>query len=247
VQGSESPSLVLLLTATIDPGATPMVARADPLVRLRDYHHALEVWLKSRAVSNIVFCENSGYDLNTLRLLTRSYRGQNVEFISYRDSEDGAKKGKGFAELGCIARAIKESALLSTCDVLIKGTGRLTVRNAAELVPIISTSRFDVMCTLKKNLTFADSRFFAAKVDFYSKYLLSEVEIVDDNEGVFAEHALACAVARAVADRRVWQPFPIFPHIEGISGTFGTTLTSGFVKRRIKSVYHRIRNFVYKN
>ena len=94
---ASSRSAVLLLTATIDPGNTIMVARRDPLLRLEDYRLALESWLSAEAAAKIVVCENSGYDLAPLRRIVPTRAGREVEFISFSGNQHGATRGKGYA------------------------------------------------------------------------------------------------------------------------------------------------------
>ena len=224
-----------------------MVVRRDPLLRLEDYRRALESWLSSQAAPKIVVCENSGYDLAPLRHLVAPRAGREVEFISFSGNQQGATKGKGYAEIGIIEHALATSELLSNSDVVVKCTGRLIVRNALRVLRATASSDFDIMCTLKRNLTFADSRLFAATPGFLRDYLLPRVDMIDDNAGVHFEHALASATARALADRKCWRPFPIFPRIEGISGSDGLSMTNSAVKSTAKTLYHRLRNFVYQH
>lgn len=238
--------MVLLLTATIDPGATPLVERRDPLTRLHDYLGALDTWLASGAASHIVFCENSGYDLAPLKEVALRRGGCAVEFISYADNASGANRGKGHSELRLIERALRTSRLLAESDVIVKCTGRLTVTNAVPVLEAIAAEKFDIMCVLKQFLSFADSRFFAATPAFVEGYLLPRIGMIDDGANVFLEHALACAAASAVAGRLSWRPFPILPCIAGISGTSGKSMTDGTLKRMARAVYHRVSTVVYQ-
>jgi hypothetical protein len=244
---ASSRTVALLLTATIDPGATILVVRREPLLRLEDYRFALESWLSSEAAVRIVFCENSAYDLAALRRLCAPETGREVEFISFSGNEHGATRGKGYAELGIIEYAMRSSDLISNSDVIVKCTGRLTVRNAQRVVQAIRGCDFDIMCTLKRNLAFADSRLFAATPEFIRHYLLPRADMIDDNAGVHFEHALASATARALGDGMRWSPFPVFPRIEGISGSDGRVMTNSAVTSAAKAVYHRLRNFVYQH
>jgi hypothetical protein len=242
---SNSP-VVLLLTATIDPGSTPVVARGDPQTRLCDYEQALAAWLRSGAIDKVVFCENSGYDLSRLESLAASNGRCSVEFLSFSGNERGAERGKGFSELVGMEYALANSKLLAGCRLVVKCTGRLTVSNAVALLALIRPLTFDVMCDLRWRLSYADSRIFAVTPAFISNYLLPKRDLIDDLDGVFLEHALACASAHAVADRKIWRPLPIYPRIRGISGSHGHVMTDGSVKWMAKSAYHRFRNFVYE-
>jgi hypothetical protein len=237
---------VLLLTATIDPGATPMVARGDPAVRLQDYTHALEAWLNSRAARRVVFCENSGHDLTALKSVAAHRCDCEVEFLSFSGNHYGRERGKGYSELKIIEHAIERSELIAESEVIIKCSGRLTVRNATTVLRAIATTQFDIMCFLRQHLAFADSRLFAATPLFIREYFSPRIDMIDDFAGIYFEHALACATARALADRRQWRPFPVFPRIEGVSGTDGTVMTDSPLKSATKALYHQLRRFVYQ-
>jgi hypothetical protein len=105
-----------------------------------DYEQGLDSWLASGACRRVVFCENSGYDLASLEALAARYAGAEVEFISFRGNESGANKGKGHAELGVLGHALATSRLLADCDVVLKCTGRLIVRNASKLLPPLAAA-----------------------------------------------------------------------------------------------------------
>ncbi len=235
-----------MLTATIDPGDTVMVARRDPALRLADYQHALRRWISSEVPCNIVVCENSGSDLESLRKIAHGFAGE-VEFVSYSGNHSGATRGKGHAELEMIRHVLGASRLLGAAEIIVKCTGRLTVRNAAKVLRVISRGDFDVMCTLKRNLSFADSRLFAATPRFLHEYLLPLGEKLDDNRGMTFEHGLAQATARAISDQNRWSPFPCFPVIDGVSGTDGKTMTNSPLSRVNKAIYHQLRNLVYRH
>lgn len=239
--------MVLLLSATVDPGMTSMVARRDPMVRLKDYETSLRFWLASGAISKIVMFENSGYDIRTLKAIASDFPSCDVEFHSFAGNQSGASLGKGHAELLGISRTLKQSQLIRNADLIVKCTGRLWVSNSRELFPRIAERAFDVMCTLKQHLSFADARFFAATPEFINDYLVPRNEMINDAEGIFLEHALACATAKAIADRGAWRPFPNFPVIKGISGTYGTTISDRWATKVAKSAFYKLRTFVYRS
>jgi hypothetical protein len=239
-------SIVLLLTATIDPGATPFVARTDPQTRLRDYEVALTAWLSSRAAYRIVLYENSGYDISSLREIASRFPDHEVEFHSFVGNQSGPAKGKGYAELLGIARTLEASEFFNNCKYVAKCTGRLTVGNARKLFNAIEQTEFDVMCTLRDNLTFANSRLFVAKPAFISQYLIPQSTIIDDNQGIYFEHALACATMRALSDRKRWLPFPMLPDVRGVSGTSNISYTESAWRRAYHAGLHRLENRVHK-
>ena len=67
-------AFVVLLTATIDPGQYKLdLMRYDPAQRLSDYEQSLLFWetVNNSRLEGIIFCENSGADLNPLVDVTR--------------------------------------------------------------------------------------------------------------------------------------------------------------------------------
>lgn len=239
-------SITLLLTATIDPGATLFVERRDPQIRMNDYLFALEAWLSCAATRRVVFCENSGFDLSPLARLAARHRDCIAEFISFRGNDAGAVRGKGYSELRLIEHAMRTTNLLGDSEIVIKCTGRLTVRNAVPLFKAIAAANFDIMCPLARGLSIADSRIFAATPACIREHLLTKIEMIDDTRQVNVEHALACAAASAVASRMVWRPFPVFPHVVGISGSTGKSGTERPLRRAARTVYHRLSRMVYE-
>lgn len=134
--------ITLLLTATIDPGATLSVTRRDPQIRLNDYVSALEAWLSCAVTRRVVFCENSGFDLSPLGDLAARYRDRTVELISFHGNDAGPLRGKGYSEFRLIEHAMHASTLLGGSDIVFKCTGRLTARNAVPLLKAIAASDF---------------------------------------------------------------------------------------------------------
>jgi hypothetical protein len=236
----------VLLTATIDPGSTKLVARNDPIVRFDDYRRALLSW-RSQSHVPIVFCENSGYDLSSLRAPIDERPGCTVEFLSFDKNHHAATRGKGYAELELIRDALATSRVLASSSVIIKCTGRLIVPNACRVIRSITACDFDVMCTLKQNLSFADTRVFAATPRFLQDHLFPMVNLIDDDGGTYLEHAVACAVGDALAHRKRWRPFPTLPRIQGISGTHGKLMTDSTVTAAAKTAFNFLRNFVYRH
>ena len=238
--------MTILLTATINPGNTIMMMRKDPVERMNDYEKALCEWVRVSHVATIVFCENSGADLTNLKRAVSPDAASRVEFLSVSGAEAGSAKGKGYCELGTIDLAIQNSSFIDKSDVIVKCTGRLSLENTIRVIEQIRCSSFDVMCTLRNYLSFADSRIFAATKEFYAQYLMPLREIVDDSKEVYFEHALAAAVGGALRGRKRWRPFPVLPRWQGISGTHGRSITESAATYARRALYHRISLAVYK-
>lgn len=240
-----SRTATLLLTATINPpAAMPLVARRDPQLRLRDYEWALTGWLAAGCVQRIVFCENSGHDLGSLRRIADACPQVDVEFLAVSNEGAMTGRGKGYAELHLIRLALDQSRLIASAPLLIKCTGRLRVENAPRVLRDISRMEFEVMCTLKRRGRFADSRLFAATPAFIREHFLPRADMIDDSRRVYLEHVLAHAVRSAVDSGLAWRPFPALPRISGISGTRGTVLTDSYMTHLFKACGNRLRSLM---
>ena len=139
-------AFVVLLTATIDPGQYKLdLMRYDPAQRLSDYEQSLLFWetVNDSRLEGIIFCENSGADLNPLVDMTRRFRTP-VELISFNGNEKRGNMNYGYSELGIIDHAIRESTFLQKCSHFIKATGRLTFPKISRLLDS-EKSNFDAI------------------------------------------------------------------------------------------------------
>jgi hypothetical protein len=128
--------------------------------------------------------------------------------------------------------------------LVLKVTGRLTLRNARRLILSLAGSEEDVRCDLRRNLTVSDSRIFFASSGFLRDFLVPRIGEVDDAHGVYLEHVLARAVHRALAEGRKWAPLPTKPRIRGQSGTTGAVYGPSALRDFIAATVHAVRGGV---
>lgn len=217
---------VLLLTATIDPGACINTQRGDPRQRTADYRQALQAWLAHGWFRRIVLAENSGADpsLFAAEAAVMGERGVAFEFLACPPGDQDQGRGKGFGEMGIIATALKRSQLIAAggaTQVVVKSTGRYVQTNAQRLAALAGRGLDGcaVVCDLRQHLTSADSRVFAATAAFLDQHFLPLRAMVDDARQVFFEHALARAVHAALASGEQWRPLPCAPRVVGVGAT----------------------------
>lgn len=245
----------LLLTATILPHKKDWVNRNDEKVRLNDYCSALKQWLtRQNSLTKIVMVENSGSSLEALKNIVdnNNPRGKKVEFLSYQ-YEVQRETGIELGELDAIDFAIRHSQLIPTCNKFVKVTGRLFVSNIDDIIHRLHQG-FHVISAFSENLCYVDSSLVIFDRDFYSKkindYAISCIRHATNRTDF--EQAYARAIHRALADDYRWYPFPIWPIIEGISGTKNKKY-SAYTPRRslvvtlISSLYHRLHRNAYTN
>jgi hypothetical protein len=214
-------SACLLLTATIKVKEDLVfTARKDTSTRLNDYKQALIRWLAHPATKSLVLVENSGADLSELREIANQAPEKNVEFLSFSAPEFDGSLGKGYGEMICLEYAIAHSQLLARTPRLVKVTGRYFLANATDFLNFAGNrSDAEIICDMLLNLTWADSRVFAATPDFLHKYLFPLKDELNDSQGSNFEHILARAVHACMANRGVWAepPFPL--EVQGVSGS----------------------------
>lgn len=214
-------SVCLLLTATIRVKEDVVfTARKDTNTRLNDYKQALTLWLAHPDVKSLVLVENSDSDLSELRKIADQTPEKNVEFLSFTVPEFDGSFGKGYGEMMCLQHAIEHSELLSQSPQFVKVTGRYYLTNATNFLHFAKSRRdADIVCDMLLNLTWADSRVFAATTDFLRTYLFPLRNEVNDSKGSNFEHVLARAVHACMADGGIWAepPFPF--EINGVSGS----------------------------
>lgn len=145
---SGTPTFTLLLTACIQPTVEKLSGnsrfRMDAMVRLKDYENALRYWLnyEDLRIINLVFIENSGYDLSTLRELVRQENKFNrrVEFIEVVPEPIPEGLHYGYSELEMIDTAIERSRIISDTTFFIKVTGRLYFPELSKLLSTVTNA-----------------------------------------------------------------------------------------------------------
>lgn len=212
---------VLLLTATIAPGATPFICRSDPAIRLLDYKTALVKWLAEPSIAAILFCENSGSPLDELLALAEKFNihHKKIVFTSYKAPSHEAARGKGYGELGAMRHAISESQLVSSSRIL-KVTGRYHIENFDTIAADIRRWKHAALLSCPiHNQSLIPSECFVATVEFLEQYFFPRQESINDPLNFYFEHALAEAAQEASRKGACHATFSARPRIMGISGT----------------------------
>jgi hypothetical protein len=238
-------SVVVLLTATVDPRGMTRTLIVDPDTRLREYHAVIRDMVAQLPGVPVVVCDNSGLGVERVALgEPAELWPQQVQFVSFDDHREAVRRGKGYGEMGIIEHVLRHVPAVAAADVVVKVTGRYRVANAGPLIRrIAAAGPADAVVDLIAGLTQADCRFFASSPRFLRDYLVPTRESIDDDKGVCFEHVLAWAVHRAMADGLVWHPMPDVPIIVGRSGTSGYYYGSGRVRvliRRIRKLMRRL-------
>jgi hypothetical protein len=145
---------ILLLTSTIKPKSDqPQLKLTDPQSRLEDYRNALAFYsnaLKEGTIDRIVFVDNSGYDLKSLK---ESFPSTQIEWLSFYGLDYPPAYHRGYGEFALIDYAFANSdtlRALSPDDVIWKVTGRYIVKNLKRVI-CYAPKQFNLYCDIKKH------------------------------------------------------------------------------------------------
>ena len=127
---------ILLLTACITPNSFDTLSITDPSIRKEQYLEALN-WYLHNTKYNIIFCDNSGYNIS--KYFDSYIQNNRLGVITFSDSPELYDKGKGYKEMKIIEYIFKHSTFIRTTKnpIFIKITGRLIVRNINSIISII--------------------------------------------------------------------------------------------------------------
>jgi hypothetical protein len=245
---SHDKNICLLITATVIPCVTKKIALTDPIIRANQYKNALKYALSSYPVNSIVFCENSGSDLQSFIDIANhdNPAGIEVEFLMQDKNDEYTNHDIGFREMNMVSNALCQSKLLASADYIIKLTGRHTSPSIPKITDFLCKYKdIAVLSNLTCGLSYADSRCFAGTPVFFQDYLVPFRDIIDGGKGIWFEHALARAINKAVSDGMIWSlpPKPII--INGQSGTTGQTYRTDLINYAVRLINHRIKWIAY--
>lgn len=232
----------LLLTATVDIRGVD-AARSDPGTRMEDYRWALELWSRTSGFDGLIFVENSGYEIDSLRRIpsANGWPEDAVEFLSFDGQDFPRHRGKGFGENVNLEHVLANSRFAADREsFLVRVNGRNYVDNIGAFVRGLRPPT-QIMCDLRAMLTWGDGRVLAGTADFFERYVVPYGRNVDDSRGHYFEHALARAIHHAIADGLIWSPFPEPPSIRGYSGTSNDRHDEGLILRARRRLGHRLR------
>lgn len=171
------------MTATIEPGPTPVLTLKDPTIRLQHYVAALLMWVRSRRFNRIVICENSGNGqaLEGIARHIATLSSVEIEILTFKGNSGSWEFGKGFGEGVSLEFAFANSKILQKVDDVWKTTGRLYVRNSAE---ILELHEHDPVV-----MNPGDTRFYKLNRHFFWYVLQPTHQTINDHRGVSIEVA----------------------------------------------------------
>ncbi len=247
------------MTATINTAPTMSNNnRRDPGQRRMDYEGALAAYLEQApgTLDAIVFCENSGADLSSLRDLAEKHakNGVAVHFLSYV-SDVPPELGKSVAELDILIRAHRDMAALFQGAMVWKVTGRLVVRNLGQIVRgcpadaqvYCDTRSLKILRNLVWSNYWVDTRLIGYTPTYFEKYILPI-----GNGTEMRQNSIEAAVYDVLRpkfgqDRGLVPRFRAQPVFSGVCGGSNEDYESPSYRRKtaIRSVFRKVAPWIW--
>jgi hypothetical protein len=221
--------------------------RSDSRVRMDDYLQALRFYLgvDVGAIDRIVFVDNSHSDLSPLeRFADEARASKDVELISYPGLDHPVEQGRSVGETYLIDHALGASRILSALgndDLFWKVTGRLRVRNLAQLVASTPDDCGIYIDFRRYRHRWVDTRIFAATPGAFRRLFLTRIDLLRLDllpAGFVApEERLFSALLPERERERIVPRLRLEPVIEGSSG-FGEDYRRP--RRRVESAVRSV-------
>ena len=224
--------LTLILTATIDPRGMHFLKRNNVNDRLNDYKKSFSFWCNRKDLKNIIFIENSGYDLDYFKKYAEEIKDKKIEIISSNINDTYDKKlGKGYGEHLCYQEIIKNSKILKDAEHFIIVTGRHIISNFEKIYQEFIFSKSDICLNLIDNLKFADANIYYGTLNFFKNYVIPETANINDTAGKWLEHCVADATLKATAEGMKFKQLATHPDVIGFIGTNNKVRKIRYIKK----------------
>lgn len=241
---------ILLMTATITPRDSPLLARTDPAVRLEDYRAALACYLPQvgTVLDGIVFVENSDSDVSSLAAAAQAAGvGDRVEFIANYGIQSFPGRDRSFGESRLLDHAMSSSRLIAEAGddaVVWKVTGRYQVVNLRQMIAT-APKRFDIYCDIRRRpLLWCDLRLMAWTKRGYESALR-------DTPGRIGSDPIEPAMYHHLMERdhgvRVVPRYRREPLVDGVRGWDNRHYSEGRARLKylIRATARRVTPFIW--
>jgi hypothetical protein len=233
---------ILLLTATIAvPSGAPGIARTDPVLRLQDYKETLAFYTRfiNRGIDRIVFAENTGFDLQSLREIAAIKNvASSVDFVSFHGNDFPPSYGRCFGEAIIFDQVMQNCGNYPADTIYWKSTGRYQIQNFDQMMKTMPQGA-DFYCDLRRrgSMRWADMRIMAWTRKGYDEFLANIAqslrEDINETAGeIVLYHLLANRFASSTL--RYAKSFAIEPLIHGFRAQDNRNWSLG----RQRLVYH---------
>ncbi len=220
----------LVMTAAVDPRGMPGLSVSDVPERSRQYLGTFRYYLENPAVYQIVFVENSGYDLLEFRDLAYRFPLKQVEFLSCDLNDYPRQLGKSYGEMRILDYVVDHSRLVSQANGFTKVTGRFPILNLDALLKEAEFRRpWELFCDNKDHRLYdllhlgwnghaCDTRFFLVSLPFYKNHFYGRFAELDDSSGKLVEQLFFQVAKECWTTERIVRRFWTEPVYSGRAG-----------------------------
>jgi len=203
------PTTILLTGSVIQshPGITSTGVQ-DTKERLLDYLCAIPHWLAQPEIDHVIYCDAGGFQMPD-----DLFENPKFESLCVDLTQLCIERGKGSAETASMEYAMEHSRFLG--KDFFKCTGRLFVKNFAEILKEISPIKPCFYLGKNHAVQWADTRFFWLNRDSYLLAVKPYLDKMNDFEGRIAEFIY---YYHGQEYRQL--PIPVFMGRSGHSGAF---------------------------
>lgn len=260
--------VVLLITASVSTrgmkgGCFTDEERENMYVMALTYY--VEHILKKDKHRQIVFAENSGWNIESLKAKLPIFVENKIEFISLDPDEFDISKGKGFNEMLMINKALEISEFLKKSNCFFKVTGRYPIYNLNYFLEkadqILECQGFDMYCDIKDHKLYDwfmpewsghsfECRLFGIK-NFYLTEIAPLYSSCNDYNDSFMESVMFDFVKRC--NGKIKLRFKREAHLGGIEGSDNAAISfsknqdswQGKMKRMMGNLIRTFLPFFY--
>ena len=228
--------MVLLITGTISPSnemKNTVLTNVED--RLNLYIETVNFYITKSPIKKIVFCENSNFKTNKFEPLFDNARKQKkqFEYIRFQGNINEANiHGKGYGDGEIIDYALEKSVLLKSDNYFIKLTGKRMILNSNSFFKKIDENRAYFNRLSLKDSKMIDAALYACPIGFYKENFGKAYLNLSDDIGYWAENKYAEII---INNKLKTYNFPVFPRIEGVSGSCGSQIKNTLFKFLIKN------------
>ena len=246
----------LLMTASIDPKGMSNIPNPNIAVREKQYCDTLYFYLASGWIKEIIFVDNSGYDLTKLRNIALKFPGTTVEFMPCDFNNYSRELGKGYGEMRILDYAVDHSELVKAAGGFTKVTGRFPILNIHKVLEEAQRRQpWSIFCDTKDHTVYemlglpwrshsVDTRIFCITSEFYRKYFYGKYVNMNDSVGLIVERLFFETIQEECIHEKCIRRFRTEPEYSGHGNHFparfiGTNNYGGLfakTKRRIRQV-----------
>jgi len=189
----------------------------------------------------IVICDGSGFDFS--EIVAKKFPEANIECLFFENNRElVALYGKGYGEGEIVKYALENSKYLKDAQFFAKCTAKLWVSNFFKCLkdaggPFSCNCVFsNYKSVFKLKFEHIDTRFYITNKLFFLENFASAYLNVRDQEGHYLEHCFRDVVIEKKLNKIIT---PIFPIIEGVSGSSGVKYSNS-IKNKIKFSIKRL-------